>query len=172
MPSPTKKHTKIMLPEIPGELITDRNFLRGLREEVARLLELTSSSLRFPGAQPVSFNAKHLEILKSENFFVSEKADGVRVLVYTHCLENNERLMFLIDRMNNYYCLKVGLISPNGCYHLNTILDAELVYEKRGSQLELQLLFFDALVMDGKNICEKPYTGRLGVLYCGVFNPL
>jgi mRNA guanylyltransferase len=53
------------------------------------------------------------------------------------------------------------LPKPSGGYHVNTLLDGELVFE---NEKHLHLLFFDALVIDGKNICQKPYTTRLGYL--------
>jgi hypothetical protein len=68
-----------------------------------------------------------------------------------------------IDRKNDYYYLSLGLILPDGKYHHETILDAELVFE---SEHVLQVLLFDAMVIQGKNICNKPYNGRLGVCFC------
>lgn len=70
-------------------------------------------------------------------------------------------LLIQIDRKNNYYFLPVGMLQPQGAYHTDTIIDGELVYE---NGKDLFMLFFDALVIGGKNICKKPYTGRLGYL--------
>jgi mRNA guanylyltransferase len=75
-----------MLPEIPGEIIKDRWYLEQLRTKVCELLDGKFSPRRFPGAQPVSFNSSHLDELQQENYFVSEKADGIRCLLYTRTL--------------------------------------------------------------------------------------
>ena len=53
-------------------------------------------SIRFPGAQPVSFASRHIQELKDENYFVSEKADGVRCLVYTTSHASGDRETFLV----------------------------------------------------------------------------
>ena len=53
---------------------------------------------------------------------------------------------------------------PNGQYHVDTILDAELVYESRRGKQELFMLFFDALAIQGLNLCPKSYSKRLGVI--------
>lgn len=57
--------------------------------------------IRFPGAQPVSFSNEHFSELENENYFVSEKADGVRCLLFL-CknVEQNKMEAFLVSTKN------------------------------------------------------------------------
>ena len=71
-------HTRI--PEIPGELLRDENTRSQLNEFVSRLCGLNNA--RFPGSQPVSFSSASLEMLETMDFWVCEKSDGVRLLVF------------------------------------------------------------------------------------------
>lgn len=154
-----------MLPDIPGEKVEDRNMLEQLRERAAELLHKMSNSHRFPGAQPVSFSKIHIKSLTEDNYFVSEKADGIRVMIFTHCdMASNVRQTFLVDRKNDYYYLNCGFPMPeNRGYHTDTLMDGELVIE---SGKRTYLLLFDLMVIDGTNICSKGYSSRLGVLIC------
>lgn len=71
-------HTPI--PDIPGELLQDETTRGHLNEHISRLCNLNSA--RFPGSQPVSFSSTSLELLESLDFWVCEKSDGVRILVF------------------------------------------------------------------------------------------
>ncbi|KAI8902383.1 mRNA capping enzyme, catalytic domain-containing protein [Globomyces pollinis-pini] len=128
---------------------------------------------RFPGAQPVSFGGYHIDELKQENYFVSEKADGIRCLLFTRTLKDLTVESYLIDRKNNYYKHRFGLPMPKlKTSHRHTIVDGELVIEqKTGRDPELYFLLFDALVVDEKNLTRRPYTSRLGYLRQHVIQP-
>ena len=87
-----------MIPEIPGALVTDAGEQRKLQDEIATVLQTRMPPRKFPGAQPISFARGHIRDLLSENYFVSEKADGVRVLMYTRLSSNKEEsfLVFIL----------------------------------------------------------------------------
>ena len=68
------------IPDIPGRLNEDPNIQHFLSERVSSLCGLTSN--KFPGSQPVSFTSSSLDLLENMDFWVCEKSDGVRVLVF------------------------------------------------------------------------------------------
>ncbi|KAJ3323746.1 Dcp1p-Dcp2p decapping enzyme complex alpha subunit, partial [Boothiomyces sp. JEL0866] len=143
-----------------GQLVTDRHRLNDLRERVAGLFNQNLSARRFPGAQPVSFGSVHLSELLEEDYFVSEKADGIRLLLYTRTLPDKKVEAYLIDRKNHYYFHHFGLPLPGlQKSHQNTVLDGELVIDG-GKKL---FMVFDALFVHDKDVTAKPYTKRLGV---------
>lgn len=67
------------IPDIPGEE-ADPTIAAYLSSRVAELCGLREP--RFPGAQPVSFTSSSLDLLEQKNFWVCEKSDGVRLLVF------------------------------------------------------------------------------------------
>ncbi|KAL3898625.1 MAG: hypothetical protein SGCHY_002616 [Lobulomycetales sp.] len=166
-----------MIPDIPGQPVG--RYAAELRGKVADLLGRKNPG-KFPGAQPVSFASKHIQELMNENYFCSEKADGVRVLLFSHVQKDTGKPeIFLactslpppinshqIDRKNEYYYLpEWTLPTPDLKGFLdNTLLDAELVIDKPKGSSEagvLWLLLFDCIVYDGKNLCERTYIKRL-----------
>jgi mRNA guanylyltransferase len=70
-------HTPI--PDIPGTL-ADPTTSHHLSARVAELCGLRDN--KFPGSQPISFSSTSLELLEKKDFWVCEKSDGVRVLVF------------------------------------------------------------------------------------------
>lgn len=84
---------------------------RRIREELNFLVQNNRqtyafpSSLftRFPGSQPVSFLRKHLNLLLSEDYYVCEKSDGLRLLLFFPEPHKYNRAAFLIDRESNVY---------------------------------------------------------------------
>lgn len=142
----------------------DHHLAQDFRHEVASLLG--RHQISFPGAQPVSFASRHLTELKYQDYYVCEKTDGIRYLMY--CTREGERdIHYLIDRKNDYYYIP-GLHFPKqddrtfASFHSETILDGELVedsYPDRPS--ELKFLVFDCLVLDGDLLTTKPLDKRL-----------
>lgn len=107
---------------------------------------------RFPGMQPVSLNATNQSYLLSEDYFVCEKSDGIRILCYMS-LESNPMTSqqmpctFICDRNYQFRAFQ-GFFWPFKAdateIHAGTLLDGELVLDKNphtGEQV-LNHLFF------------------------------
>jgi mRNA guanylyltransferase len=168
-------------PQIPGEQIPHGE-ADPLRSEVAHLLG--RDNLRFPGAQPVSFSREHIAELQRNEYFMCEKTDGVRCLLFLYFRDLGpqgfEPATILIDRKNNYYDVTPPLRFPHyqfkddpDKYLFNTILDGEFVHDKVPGEPKARLIFyaFDCLVIDGTNLTGRPYDKRIGRMKEQIFQP-
>ncbi|KAG0056960.1 Dcp1p-Dcp2p decapping enzyme complex alpha subunit [Gryganskiella cystojenkinii] len=125
------------------------------------------------GAQPVSFSRGSINELQSENYFMSEKSDGVRVLLYCVMHQNGQQQVFLVDRRNKFfYVPQLRFVNPDKSLHHNTIVDGELVTdtEPDGQQV-VRFLVFDMLASNGQNLMPKPLTSRLGRIQSDFVGP-
>ncbi|GAA5970846.1 hypothetical protein JCM21900_000296 [Sporobolomyces salmonicolor] len=170
---PPKKNFPV--PErIPGELVQDPEKHWQLRGHLARLCGIKGTA-RFPGSQPVSFDRHSLQLLETEDFWVCEKSDGVRVLVLIVATGFGQET-YLIDRKDNIY-QNYYLTFPHQdgleFNHSNTVLDGELVIDvdpATGRHIP-RLLVFDCLVLDSENLMEKSLLKRYGRLKEFVMKP-
>ena len=63
--------------------VTDENLIAELQASCTRLC--AASFPYFPGSQPVSLTRKKLnQLLRVRSYFVCEKSDGVRYMLYAH----------------------------------------------------------------------------------------
>ncbi|KAI0636710.1 mRNA capping enzyme, catalytic domain-containing protein [Trametes polyzona] len=164
------------IPDLPGipipHGVQQEQWLKGY---VAHLCGLDHE--RFPGSQPVSFGAKDLEKLEAHDFWVAEKSDGVRVLLFVHTdINTMDQMVYLIDRHNTYRQLN-GLYFP---HHedprrplRSSIVDGELVLDldPRTKQETLRFLAFDCLVVDDQNVMDRPLDKRYGRLQAWMYKP-
>ena len=159
-------------PQIPGSKAQGQ-LLRILQSEVKRLL--SRDSLRFPGAQPVSFAARHLQELKQQDYYVCEKSDGIRCLMYLTKDEDNRELTYLIDRKNDYYWvqnLHFPLPESEQAFHVNTLIDGELVNDREpDGSIQLRYLVFDCLTLDGGQLLHRTLDKRLAYYRDKVYEP-
>lgn len=148
------------------------------RREVATLLG--RSNPNFPGAQPVSFSTRHLAELQREDYYVCEKTDGIRCLMYFAAGDPNSdmpEIHYLIDRKNDYRFVP-GLHFPRPgdktfqSYHVDTLVDGELVNDtyEDGTQ-QLKYLVFDCLVLDGQALMHRTLDKRLAYFKENVLKP-
>ncbi|KAI9143388.1 mRNA capping enzyme, catalytic domain-containing protein [Paraphysoderma sedebokerense] len=176
-------HSHVSIPtDLPGQLVHPQ-YARPLQQKVKELMGLNHD--RFPGAQPVSFERKHIETLQSTNFFVCEKTDGMRAILflnYNPTQEDNFKYeAFLIDRKNTYRYMNLRFPQPNdpsfSKFHSDTLMDGELVIDVEPNGLTipkshiLRYLIFDCMVVDGKNLMSRPLTKRLGYFTDFILRP-
>ena len=168
-------------PQMPGFLVPNDD-ARGLKEEVANILE--RDRMTFPGAQPVSFGREHLAELQQREYFMCEKTDGLRVLLFLHWFADEsgsiQPLTFLIDRKNNYYNVEPAIRVPyyqdqndRSKFIFGTILDGELVNDQYPGEPSPRLIYyvFDALAVDNTNLTTKGMDKRLGRMKEHVLRP-
>jgi mRNA guanylyltransferase len=170
-------------PQIPGFQVPSED-AEELKRTVASMLERDTT--RFPGAQPVSFGREHIGELQRQEYFMAEKTDGVRCLLFLTWANGPEGeivpITFLIDRKNNYYNVNPPVKFPYFKFPLDqdkflfgTILDGELVHDTdrnnpTGPPL-LNYYVFDCLVIDGLNYTLKTLDKRIGAIKQMVFGP-
>ncbi|KAH7067791.1 mRNA capping enzyme, catalytic domain-containing protein [Paraphoma chrysanthemicola] len=178
MPSTVPSHAPP--PPMPGTLIPneDANFLRGVVADT-----LDRDNTRFPGAQPVSFAREHVKELQQQEYFMCEKTDGLRCLLFLHWHDNGvavEPVTFLIDRKNNYYNVQPPLWIPfyefpndPDKFLFGTILDGELVHDQYPGEPTPRLNFyvFDCLAVNDQNVTGKSLDKRLGRFQEWVLKP-
>ncbi|KAG7092666.1 hypothetical protein E1B28_009001 [Marasmius oreades] len=162
------------IPELPGTPVPYEQ-QSWLQSQVSALCEVGGN--RFPGAQPVSFSKKDLERLENQDFWICEKSDGLRVLLFVHTnLQTKEQAVYLIDRHNTYRLVE-GLFFPHHENPMNplrnTIVDGELVVDTdpRTNADTVRYLVFDCLVVDHQNVMKRPLDKRYGRLNEWFYKP-
>jgi mRNA guanylyltransferase len=155
--------------KIEGEL------LHNMRLEVASLLERRSTG--FPGAQPVSFARRHLEELTQRDYFVCEKSDGMRYLLYLTQDDQGNEIHYLIDRKNDYWFVPPNMLhfpipGDHTGFHIDTLIDGELVLDQvDGGGKQPKYLVFDCMVIDGNSLMNRTLDKRIAYFKERIFDP-
>nr|CAG8509653.1 8691_t:CDS:10 [Entrophospora candida] len=159
--STLQNFNSVPFPVIPGNRI-DFSRAEILKKRINSVL---GAAVNFPGSQPVSFTLQHLIELEKEDYYVCEKSDGARVLLYIRMDKNG-------DQDNHYFHLPgVKFPIPNtnvdpNTHNWDSLVDGELVYDvEPDGSYTLILLAFDMLIDKGLNITEKLLDKRLGRLF-------
>ncbi len=117
----------------------------------------------------------NLQQLFNHDYFVCEKSDGLRCLLYTVGVEGNENV-FLITRNDEYFRIPYMHFPTQenavDFHSEGTLIDGELIYgyQSDGS-MELQYLIFDCLAINGRSIISRPLDRRLGYAMESLFRP-
>ncbi|KHJ33992.1 putative mrna capping enzyme [Erysiphe necator] len=146
-----------------------------LRNEVAELLKRKSRG--FPGANPVSFSRRHLKELENKDYYVCEKTDGMRYLLYFTEDEAGREIHYFINRKNEFWFIPRGkfhcpTLQDRQGWHTKTIVDGELVIDTLPSgETQPVYLVFDCMVLNGQSLMNRTLDKRLGYFNDRIFDP-
>ncbi|KAI5192970.1 hypothetical protein NEMIN01_2322 [Nematocida minor] len=106
----------------------------------------------FPGAQPVTMSRESLVELKQKDYYVCEKSDGLRALLYVKQIKN-KAYSFFIDRNCTFVHVEKPFL-PNGSF----LMDGEIIKDNTGRYI---FMVFDMLMCQSVSICQKTLVERL-----------
>lgn len=118
----------------------------------------------------------HAAVLTLSSYFLCEKSDGMRYLLYCTQNEYKEEAHYLIDRRNDYWYVK-GLHFPIPgddvtLFHVDTIIDGELVIDTLPDHTtQAKYLIFDCLMLDGQSLMNRTLDKRIAYLKERLFDP-
>lgn len=143
-----------------GSFRTWRLLDETLKERVMRQVRIwwgvSPGSRYFPGPQPVSVERKDFETLRSENYWVSYKSDGVRYLMVFVKIDDKSYCI-LIDRKMD--CHLVKMTAATTFLDSGTILDGEIVLNRETEKSEF--IVYDATIVSGRSLLREPHSARL-----------
>src|SRR4051794_28208603 len=115
----------------------------------------------------MSFPARSRPALTLYSYYVCEKSDGMRYLLYLTADHAGNEIHYLIDRKNDYWFIPSGALHfpvprDQQSFHTNTLIDGELVFDKvPGGGTQPKYLVFDCMVLDGNSLMNRTLDKRL-----------
>ena len=152
-----------------GAMLEEANDLRlhaAIKKCTDSILDLSPESpVVFPGSMPFSMSRKNLEVVCKNSYFVTEKTDGVRYLLYIVNDSTNHPAAVLFDRAKKIRLLS-GSASIAKALGLETVLDGELVYDS--AMKKNVFLVFDILAINGRSLTSKLFNERFHILHTDI----
>jgi hypothetical protein len=127
------------------------------RSDVERAHARRNPAFEFLGSMPVNLTRQNLNEVQKSDYFVTEKSDGVRYLLYVVQDAQKEPIAVLVDRSRTIFKFRGGDVVGKAL-GLGVILDGELVYNR--SYSENVYLVFDALLWHNVPYIEMMFKER------------
>lgn len=147
--------------DIPSaQKITNPNFINYLTRNILYHWNYKGEA-QFPCPQPVSIERKDFDKLKTYEYFVGVKNDGVRYIMFFTTDKTNRKLCILCDRSLNFYT--VDIVGDESIYN-GTLFDGELV--RNGDNYSY--IIYDSVYMCGNRVNKNNFASRLAEIDCCV----
>lgn len=169
-------------PQIGGSGVVQREFYEGItevhliRDEALKQriyrhccmlcnYNVNSSSISFPGAQPVSMDLTNLELLKVHRYRVSWKADGCRYMLY---IQDEDNIFFLTRSLQLWRVsgLKFPKKEDLNSHITDTLLDGEMVTDIINNDHIPKYLIYDVISYNGNIVANQNFDQRCGLIKC------
>lgn len=118
-----------------------------------------------PSPNPISLGQDSIATIRSQDYVVCEKSDGVRYSLLLCRSEGGSPASCMVDRSCRQYEVTVYAESR---YFDGTLLDGELVWENDG---RLVYWVFDVACIKGQSVREKDYMSRFRLVQQMLFDP-
>jgi hypothetical protein len=119
-----------------------------------------SPAFEFLGSMPFNMSRKTLELVKNEDYRVTEKSDGVRYLMYVIEVSGQAMAVF-VDRSKEIFQLASSRYLGK-IFKIGTVFDCEVVYNK--TYKAQMILVFDVLAIDSRSYVNTLFQERLALL--------
>lgn len=131
------------------------------------------TGLDFMGCMPLNISRRNMKTLQQNKYFVTEKSDGVRYLLFVLPAASvpsvaasagvgvDGAVAVLMDRSPKLY-LPVGAADIGSALGIGTVVDGEIVVNLHTKQSVF--LIFDVLSLDGSPCSQLPFEQRLDSL--------
>lgn len=106
----------------PQELRQTRELVEALRASAS-----VTRSMEFIGSMPVNMTRRNLTVLQRNKYFITEKSDGQRLMLFVVSSMSGSPEAVLVNRKQDI-CFPHGAAAIGAALGLGTILDGELVY--------------------------------------------
>jgi mRNA guanylyltransferase len=135
---------------------------RVMDPDLARVLEALRDTLGFvlrgfPGAMACSLERADMPTLAAQPYYVCEKTDGVRCLLFCCTLGDGTRVCALVDRKLSVFLLPLRHMST--AMFQGSVVDCEVARNKVAGAW--QLLVFDAYVLCGVKVHHAAFSDRM-----------
>ena len=138
------------------------NLVQPMTMRIKDALNAAHTHSSFVGTMPVNLSRRSLVSVQKNNYYIAEKTDGVRYLLYV--IEQpgtGHPMAVLMDRKGALFTL-TGSKTLGSALGVNTVLDGELVYNR--SLQKMVFLLFDVLLLDGRENVTKPFGARNDII--------
>lgn len=119
----------------------------------------TKTARKFPGSNPCSLERADYPKLRSQPYFLAEKTNGVRFLLFC-CEHAGHKVCALVDRAMATFLLPLQCL-PTVVFE-GTIVDCELALNRVEQRWEL--LAFDTYVVSGIPVFHMPFSNRMAAI--------
>jgi len=114
---------------------------------------------KFPGSNPCSLERADFPKLKQQPYFLAEKTNGIRFLLFC-CIHKEFKVCVVVDRAMSMFLMPLQAV-PTAMFE-GSVIDCELAFNKVEKQW--QLLIFDAYVVSGVPVFHTPFSHRMSAM--------